>query len=171
MILRFATPLDEELLCYWDRQPHVIEARNSNPNEDDWNWAEELRRSPEWRELLIAEIDTRPIGFMQIIDPAREETHYWGDCEPNLRAIDIWIGEKLDVGKGYGTVMMRLAIERCFAKPDVKAIIIDPLETNTNAIRFYERLGFRLVEKRLFDEDACLVYRLDRENFSVPSES
>jgi aminoglycoside 6'-N-acetyltransferase len=170
IILRLATPLDEELLRYWDKQPHVIEARNSNPDEDDWNWTEELRRSPEWRELLIAEIEERPIGFMQIIDPAREETHYWGDVPLNLRAIDIWIGEERDLGKGYGTSMMRLALERCFALPHVTAILIDPLESNTRVHRFYERLGFSFVEKRLFDEDACLVYRLDRENFSVPSK-
>jgi aminoglycoside 6'-N-acetyltransferase len=33
------------------------------------------------------------IGFVQIIDPAREESHYWGDAPGGLRAIDIWIGE------------------------------------------------------------------------------
>lgn len=170
IILRLAALSDEELLRYWDWQPHVVEARNSNPDEDDWNWSEELRRSPEWRELLITEIDKRPIGFMQIIDPAQEETHYWGYCEPNLRAIDIWIGESDALGKGYGTGMMRLALERCFAIPHVTAILIDPLESNIRAHRFYERLGFRFVEKRLFDEDACCVYRLDRDNFSVPSE-
>jgi RimJ/RimL family protein N-acetyltransferase len=73
----------------------------------------------------------RPIGFVQIIDPAREESHYWGDCEPNLRAIDIWIGEADCLNKGYGTQMMRLAIERCFADPSVTAILIDPLASNT----------------------------------------
>jgi aminoglycoside 6'-N-acetyltransferase len=89
--------------------------------------------------------------------------HYWGDVEPNLRAIDIWIGEERDLGRGYGTRMMELAIERCFAEPAVTAIVIDPLAANTRAHRFYERLGFRRIDRRTFgDGDDCFVYRLER---------
>jgi aminoglycoside 6'-N-acetyltransferase len=156
--LRPATPGDIELLRHWDEHPHVID---SDPN-DDWHWETELGRSPEWREQLIAEVDGRPIGFVQIIDAAREETHYWGDVNENARAIDIWIGEAEDLGKGYGTQIMRLAITRCFADPSVTAVLIDPLASNTRAHRFYERLGFQFVENRRFGEDDCRVYRLER---------
>ena len=56
-----------------------------------------------------------------------------------------------------------MAIERCFADPAVAAILIDPLAANTRAHRFYERLGFRRVDRRVFaGVDDCLVYRLDR---------
>ncbi|MBD0257314.1 MAG: GNAT family N-acetyltransferase [Cytophagales bacterium] len=85
----------------------------------------------------------------------------------DLRAIDIWIGEAADLGKGYGMVMMRLALERCFADPAVTAVLLDPLETNRRAHFFYERLGFRFVGKRTFNEDACLVYRLDRPDWEA----
>lgn len=159
--LRCATPADLALLQHWDEQPHVID---SDPN-DDWHWDVELERAPDWREQLIAEIDGRPIGFIQIIDPAREDSHYWGDVPANLRAIDIWIGEETDLGKGYGTQMMQLAIARCFADPVVTAILIDPLSNNTRAHRFYERLGFQFVEHRRFGDDDCSVYRLDRSNW------
>ena len=107
-------------------------------------------------------MDGRPIGFVQIIDPALEEDHYWGDVPPGLRALDIWIGEAADLGKGYGTEMMREACARCFAEAAVTAILIDPLASNVRAHRFYERLGFRFVERRRFGEDDCCVYRLDR---------
>ena len=160
--LRDTTPEDLQLLRHWDEQPHTVA---SDPN-DDWNWEEELYKKPDWREQLIAELDGRPIGFIQIIDPAKEQSHYWGDVEDNLRAIDIWIGEKEDLGKGYGTIMMKQAIERCFRHPAVTAVIIDPLESNIRAHRFYERLGFRFVEKRRFGEDDCYVYRLERERFN-----
>lgn len=155
---RPATPADLELLRHWDEQPHVIA---SDPN-DDWSWETELSRSPDWREQLIAELDGRPIGVVQIIDPAREESGYWGDVPAGLRAIDIWIGEPADLGKGYGSTMMRLALGRCFAAPDVSAVLIDPLASNVRAHRFYERLGFRFVEPRRFGADECFVYRLDR---------
>lgn len=157
--LRSATAADLELLQHWDQQPHVIAAAAPNGN---WNWEVELNYFPEWRELLIAEIEGRAIGFVQIIDPAQEESHYWGEVAANLRAIDIWIGAETDLGQGYGTTMMQLALARCFADPAVTAVLIDPLASNTRAHRFYERLGFKFVEPRRFDDDDCFVYRLNR---------
>lgn len=168
MKLRQASISDLELLRKWDERPHVIE---SDPN-DDWNWEFELTRNPEWRKQLIGEIDGRPIGFVQIIDPYLEESKYWGDCEENLRAIDIWIGEEADLGRGYGTEMMRLSLQKCFQNYNVKAVIIDPLFENKKARRFYEKLGFRFVERRRFGSDDCAVYRLDRttwEQLSIKS--
>jgi len=108
--LRAATTNDLELLQYWDTKQHVIDC---DPDED-WNWEIELQHTPVWREQLVAELEGRPIGFIQIIDPYLEETHYWGKVAPNKRAIDIWIGEETDLNKGYGTQMMKLAIQRCF---------------------------------------------------------
>ena len=160
--LRPANIDDLALLRHWDEQPHVVA---SDPN-DEWGWETELAKNPPWREQLIAELDGRPLGFVQIIDPQAEESHYWGESEPHLRAIDIWIGEARDLNRGYGTEMMRLAIERCFAAPDVAAIIIDPLASNTRAHRFYERLGFEYVEQRSFGADDCFVYRLTRAKWN-----
>jgi aminoglycoside 6'-N-acetyltransferase len=159
--LRAATIEDLPILEYWDKQQHVIEC---DPN-DDWEWATELPKQVPWREQLMAELNGQPLGFIQIIDPALEETHYWGDMPDDLRAIDIWIGLKENLGKGYGTRMMHLAIERCFADERVTAIYIDPLITNTAARRFYERLGFRFVENRIFGNDETAVYKLARHNW------
>lgn len=161
LILRPATIADLPLLHHWDEQPHVIA---SDPN-DDWNWEVELPRNPTWRKQLIAELNHRPIGFVQIIDPAAEETQYWGNVSKNLRAIDIWIGEEVDLGKGYGTKMMELAIDLCFEEEGVTSVIIDPLASNVRAIRFYERLGFQYVEQRQFGEDLCCVYQLDKADW------
>lgn len=164
--LRPATAADLALLQYWDEQPHVIAA---DPN-DDWGWELELSRSPDWREQLVAELNDRPIGFIQIIDPAREESHYWGDIDEGFRAIDIWIGAAADLGKGYGTEMMNLALNRCFAEPTIKAVLIDSLANNTRAHRFYERLGFKFIERRRFGDDDCLVYRLNRSDWQQANE-
>ncbi|GAA4277427.1 GNAT family N-acetyltransferase [Aquimarina mytili] len=159
--LRIATINDLDLLEYWDKQQHVID---SDPDED-WDWENELLKFPEWREQLIAELDGRPIGCIQIIDPAEEESHYWGNIPRNLRAIDIWIGEKEDLGKGYGSKMMEMAVDRCFKNPEVVSILIDPLESNHDAIRFYENFGFTFIEKRSFNSSDCLVYQLSRKDW------
>jgi aminoglycoside 6'-N-acetyltransferase len=160
--LRPATLDDLALLRSWDAQPHVIAATGAD---GVFDWAGELARVVPWQELLIAEQDDRPIGFLQIINPADEETHYWGDIETGLRAIDIWIGEESDLGRGHGTEMMRLALARCFQQASVSAVLVDPLTSNWRACRFYERLGFRAVERRTFGDDDCMVYRIDRLTF------
>ena len=161
--LRPATPDDAPLLRRWDEQPHVVA---SDPN-DDWNWEIELARTPDWREQCIAELDGRPIGFLQILDPAREVSRYWGDVPEGLRAIDLWIGEPADLGRGHGTRMMTLALARCFADPAVSAVLVDPLASNVRAHRFYQRLGFRAVERRRFGADDCLVHRLERADWAA----
>ncbi len=158
MTLRPATIKDLEILKYWDTKQHVID---SDPD-DDWNWGIELARTPEWREQLMAELNGEPIGFIQIIDPHLEETHYWGEVAPTKRAIDIWIGEEYNLNKGYGTKMMEIAIERCFNHPEVDGILIDPLKSNTKAQRFYQRLGFQFLEERKFNGVACVVYELKK---------
>lgn len=159
MHLRPATPADLALLRRWEAQPHVA----ANAGDDGpWDWEVMLAERPAWRELLIAELAGRPIGFVQIIDPALEETGYWGDVPKGLRAIDIWIGEADVLHQGNGTAMMRLAVERCFADPAVAAILIDPLARNARAQRFYARLGFEPVERRRFGADDCLVMKLER---------
>ena len=161
--LRPASCDDLELLRFWDEQPHVIASDPSG----DWNWEEELQLNYPWREQLIAELDGSPIGFIQILDPANEIFNYWKIDEKNLRAIDIWIGEAKNLNQGYGSEMMRQGLARCFAPPRVKAVIIDPLVSNTSAIRFYKRHGFREIERRILgdEKDECLVMRIDRTSY------
>lgn len=162
--LRPATKADIPLLKRWDEKPHVKAAGG----DDDWyDWGKEIPRKADWGELLIAEEDGRPVGVMEIIDPAAEPSHYWGESEQNLRALDIWIGEEEDLGRGLGTRMMRAALDRCFADKKVRAVLIDPLESNVRARRFYERLGFRFAERRVFDTDECIVYRLTRADYEA----
>ena len=165
VILRSATLDDAPVLTAWDQQPHVIAASGED---DTCDWTEELQLDPRWTQHLMAEEDGRPVGIVQVIDPANEETHYWGECEPDLRALDIWIGEPGDLGRGLGTRMMTLALDRCFGVPAVTAVLIDPLAANTQARRFYERLGFREVGPRRFGADDCVVYRLERGDWERP---
>jgi aminoglycoside 6'-N-acetyltransferase len=157
--LRPATAADVDLLQHWDRQPHVVAALGADAGID---WTDELTRESDAQATLIGELDGRPIGLVQIVDPAREETHYWGAVEADLRAIDIWIGEATDLGRGYGTAMMHAALDRCFAIPEVHAVVIDPLTGNAAAHRFYRRFGFVPVGRRRFGTDDCLVHRLER---------
>ena len=166
LVLRPAAVSDVPILELWDRQPHVIAATTDDPSATKAfggiDWQGELALAAPDCQYLIAEIDGRPIGAVQIIDPYTEATHYWGDIEPNLRALDIWIGMAEDLGKGYGETMMRRAFQLCFADGRVTAIVIDPLSSNSRAHNFYRRLGFTTEDRRQFGDDNCLVHRLTR---------
>ncbi|GED97140.1 GNAT family N-acetyltransferase [Gordonia crocea] len=171
VILRRASIDDVPVLERWDLEPHVIACITDDPTAttafDGTAWTEEIAGASEVSYHLIAEVDGHPIGAMQIIDPQLESTHYWGDVGPNLRAVDIWIGEPDMLGRGYGTEMMTQAVDDAFADPAIVAIIIDPLASNTDAHRFYQRLGFVPVGRQVFGEDDCLVHRLDRASWTA----
>jgi aminoglycoside 6'-N-acetyltransferase len=174
--LRPATMSDVPTFDRWDLEPHVISATSDDPDAPkafgETYWPDELAMQDEYYQYYVAELTApdgtrRPIGGMQIIDPHLEKTHYWGDVEPNLRAVDIWIGDAADLGQGYGETMMRLAFRLCFAEPAVTAIIIDPLASNTRAHKFYQRIGFVPVGLQQLgdDDDDCLVHRLTRADW------
>ena len=164
--LRAATVADAPMLAEWDLQPHVIACSSDDPETEvafgGIAWIEEITASAYDSHYVIAEVEGEPVGVMQICDPHTEPTHYWGDIEPGLRAIDIWIGPPEWLNRGVGTQMMRQMIARCFAEPGVTAIVIDPLNSNTAAHRFYRRLGFQVVERRMFADDDCLIMRLEK---------
>jgi aminoglycoside 6'-N-acetyltransferase len=169
--LRPATLADVPTLEAWDREPHVIACSSDRTDLevafDGIDWREELAERTDVSFYDIAEVDGRPIGVMQVCDPHLEPTHYWGEIEPNLRAMDIWIGPGDALNRGYGSLMMTQAIEAAFADPKVTAIVIDPLNSNTAAHRFYQRLGFVPEGRRMFDEDDCLVHRLTRADWEA----
>jgi len=148
ILLRPATLDDVPLLDLWDLEPDVISATSDDPDAPkafgDTYWPDELALVRHDYQYFIAELDGRPIAGLQIIDPHTEPTQYWGEVEPHLRAI-----------------------EACFRDPDVRAIIIDPLVSNTRAHTFYQRLGFRPEGIRELgeDDDVCLVHRLTREDW------
>ncbi len=156
---------DVEILEKWDNEPHVKESGW----DVDWDWEKEISTKYDWRWMFMAELNGAPLGCIQIIDPKKEITQYWGEVAENLRALDIWIGDASNLSKGYGSIMMKLALEFCFENDKVDGVLIDPLISNHKAIRFYEKLGFEFVEERFFGEegeqDHCKVYFLNRDKW------
>lgn len=142
-------------------------AITGDPAEDpDHDWETDLRPTP-FIENLLAERDGHPFAYLQIIDPAREPTGYWGTgLDDGQRAIDIWIGEATGLRRGDGTRAMRLAIARCFADQAVHRILVDPLPQNTAAQAFFRSLGFRPDGRRMLDHgitpaDVHTLHRAD----------
>ena len=163
VIFRAATIDDSYLLKNWDLDEAV---EYSGGDDDSYDWDYELPRNVDWREFLIAEVDAVPIGMIVLIDALREESHYWGqDVPTDSWAIDIWIGDQEHRSKGYGALMMQQALQRCFVNHGASLVLIDPLQSNHRAIKFYRRIGFTDVGPRRFENDDCLVMSMTRDIF------
>lgn len=158
---RDATISDALTLRKWDSYEHIIA---SDPD-DEWDWETELDKRVDWRVQWMFLLDGMPLGFVQIIDPENEESHYWGEVGQGFRAIDIWIGPHEFLGKGF-TKMMKTAIDFCFSDPKVHSIIIDPLASNVRAIKFYQKIGFKFTENRYFENTLCSVHSLIRSDWN-----
>ncbi|MBI1403281.1 MAG: GNAT family N-acetyltransferase [Porphyrobacter sp.] len=159
--MRPARLADAEMLSEWASRPHVLTATGGG---DGFDWHGELARDLSWREIWIAESGGRPVGMSIIIDAAREETHYWGDVPMGSRALDVWLGDVRDTGSGIGSAFMLLLLGRIFEDPAATRLLVDPLASNGYAIRFYRRLGFRSLGRRMFEGDDCEVLEMDRRD-------
>ena len=143
-------------MARWDKAPHLNGLFGSD---EGYDWQAEISADVTWQQIYIATANGEPVGVIIVLDPSCDPTGYWGDLGPNVRAIDLWIGEPDWLGKGVGTQMMRKAIDMYRANEGVTTFYVDPLISNERAHRFYERLGFRRIDQRRFGEDECYVYR------------
>ena len=161
--LRRAGLSDVPLLREWEHDPDVIA---SGGVDDDWEWEEVLAREVPYQEEWLGCVAGQPIGVVVLLDASREPSGYWSPVEPGVWAIDIWIGAPEHRNRGFGSQMMKLALERCFDVCAASEVLIDPLVSNTRAISFYRSLGFRDVGERVFGVDTCWVLRFLRDDWS-----
>ena len=83
--------------------------------------------------IVLKETDTL-IGYCHF-DHRNEDMSAW---------LSINIGEKSVRGKGIGTEVVQILLRYCFMVLGVYSVHLDVLETNTPAIKCYEKAGFRI---------------------------
>lgn len=62
--------------------------------------------------------------------------------------LGIYIGEKKERHKGYGTEAINLILHYAFNYLNLENIMLTVLESNKEAISCYEKIGFKLIGKR-----------------------
>ena len=109
-------------------------------------------------DAYIVAHDGQPFGYIQ-----KWQVAQFPDYAPYITldertvGIDVFIGAPDALHKGYGPRLMRAFLrDAVFSDPDVPACIIDPLPSNTAAIRAYQKVGF--VHEKTFEHDGKPVY-------------
>jgi aminoglycoside 6'-N-acetyltransferase len=92
-------------------------------------------------------MDGRPVGYIQRYDMHAEQNHPYRDQPPGTVGIDLSIGEAGLVGKGHGPRIIEAFVRRLFGE-GVRRVVIDPDPANTQAVRAYEKAGFRAFDRR-----------------------
>jgi RimJ/RimL family protein N-acetyltransferase len=135
---------DFPLLGRWLAEPHI--AKWWGRPAEELASIEAAMESVETRPLIV-EMDGMPIAYMQTYDPHLEADHPYRDQPLGTIGIDISIGVPELVGRGHGTAIIRQFVAELFATGATR-IVIDPDPQNAQAIRAYEKAGFRFVDTR-----------------------
>jgi RimJ/RimL family protein N-acetyltransferase len=106
------------------------------------------KKLKEWLEKRL-EDDLKPDGHFFSVRTLVEDKligffGLWMDLVNNEAWVGIGIGEREFWGKGYGTDMMKLAVQYAFIELNVHRVSLGLMDYNPRALRSYEKAGFRL---------------------------
>jgi aminoglycoside 6'-N-acetyltransferase len=143
---------DSDKFLGWLAQPHVAK----------W-WGDAARAIqharecvPESHALIVAE--GTPVGYLCWEQPPKEELEAANltDLPSGLVDIDILIGDPDLLGQGVGAQALELLLARLRREPSVAFAGLGTSTSNTNAIRCFEKAGFRVSAG--LDESYALSY-------------
>lgn len=123
---------------------------------------------------FIVYFDGEPIGYIQYyyINQEGEKTgKYLPPLAPHTIGTDQFIGDPMYIGKGIGTKMIKAFIEYLRRiEPNTTSIIVDPDPDNIQAIKCYEKVGFKRLGVYDTAYGSCLLmkYDLDLFKYEVP---
>lgn len=97
---------------------------------------------------FIVEYQNKQIGYMQYYRIPKEQLKIYGYRlgESSIYGIDQFIGDPGLWGKGLGTLMISGLLKYLSSKLGVSNIALDVKSTNFQAIKCYEKCGFRVVK-------------------------
>ena len=138
---------DVELFCKWVQEPHVNEFWRLTYKEARDKIMPRIKSDSLVKVFFIL-FDNKPIGYIQYYDAVKADK-FWKDELPGTYGVDLFIGEKDYINKGYGTKIVREFCSFLFnSETDCIRIIVDPYVRNKRAIRCYEKAGFVFVSER-----------------------
>ena len=148
--IRTLTEKDFPLLFKWLTDERVLEFYGGR---DKKYTLEEIKKhfSEEWEEevfRVIMEYQDKPIGYGQIYKMYDElyDNYHYSRSNEIVYGMDQFIGEPDYWSKGIGTKYTKMIFDFLKKERNADAVILDPHQNNTRAIRSYEKAGFRIIE-------------------------
>lgn len=91
---------------------------------------------------FIAFVNEEPVAYIQCWWPAQHPDVLWvKDMAITERGVDISIGDASNLGKGFGTQIVKAFATKLFTEGATR-LVIDPDKNNTRAIAAYTKAGF-----------------------------
>lgn len=98
---------------------------------------------------FVVEAKNEPVAYVQLYNvhnyPGADAIPK-DELAPSSAGLDMFIGEEAFVGKGYGTAILKEFLAQHVA-PSHEACFVDPDKKNLQAIRAYEKAGFRSLQE------------------------
>lgn len=147
--LREISSLDTDNIIKWRNSPHVkqnfIYQKDLTREEHEF-WLKTKVESGKVQQFIIVEKESNvPIGSVYLRDI---------DYNNSKAEFGIFIGEKIGLNKGYGTLAAKIIIKYGFNQLELNKIFLRVFEYNVHAIRSYEKVGF--IKEGLFKQDVCI---------------
>jgi RimJ/RimL family protein N-acetyltransferase len=141
------TESDLPLLYEWRLRPHVAAGWPPPGSIDELreHFLPRLRDDSHVR-AYIAQLDGRPIGFIQSYVAAHAGDGWWrGITDPGVVGIDQFLANEEELNRGIGTRMITAFVDRLCRDRAIHTVQVDPAPDNARAIRCYEKVGFQRV--------------------------
>lgn len=117
---------------------------------------------------FIILLDDQPIGYAVYCDLyaykniCKEPSGMFADEPLGTYCMDLFIGDKAYLNKGYGTQFVENFSDMLFKNKQAKRILIDPSADNKRAIRCYEKAGFTPIRKAHDGTEEVLILEKTR---------
>ncbi len=158
--LRPLSEKDWDLLIKWNNDPGVL-YYSEGDDRRSWEFKElqeMYRATSRFTLLFVIEIKAEgkqrrafPRGMKPIGDAWLEKMNlkYWLKkyAKKDMRRVPIFIGEKSEWGKGYGTEVIRLLTDYAFKDGAEMVFGCSISDYNSRCLRAFEKCGYRIVRK------------------------
>lgn len=131
-----------KILYQWLQNPHVQNWWDSEINWDDFEMRHDAMIANPLVFPHIVYIDKTPIGYINYWF-VEEDPDFKPHFTVNTVGTDQFIGVPELTGKGIGAEFIRKFTDELLLKPNIELVITDPEPQNINAIRAYEKAGFK----------------------------
>lgn len=148
-VLRSVSPTDRELILEWRNDPEAVSnsltGRPVKPKEHAEWFAKRLQQQP--LRMWIAEVDSRPVGFVRI------------DAEGRSGTVAVTIAPA-DRGRGLGTSVLTAVRDLVSKAGDLDVLRAQILCRNEASLRAFTKVGFKAATRK--DDVTELVWRSSR---------